>query len=205
MTPLTRTLRRLRLDHCGAVAVEFGFVAPVLFLMLLGFFDIGHSLFMRAMIEGELQRAARGSGLETGGTVSSQTSMDNRVRAQVRALHKNATVTFNRRFFKTFTRAAARQPEPWVDADNNRQCRGESFTDENNNGVHDMDGGNQGQGGAKDYVIYSVTVTYPRLFPLMSFIGASRNVTFSAATVMGNQPYGDQSTYAAPTTRMCPA
>ena len=49
-----------------------------------------------------------------------------------------------------------------------------------------------GQGGAKDVVVYSVTVTYPRLFPVAKLIGLSENVKLNATTVLANQPYGDQ-------------
>jgi hypothetical protein len=182
-------------------------------LMLLGFFDIGHSLFMRAVLEGQVQRAARDSGLETSGTAAAQATIDARVREQVLQLNENATITVDRRFFRTFTRAAVGIAEPWNDANRNGECKApETYSDENNNNMHDMDIGNLGQGGAKDSVLYTVTVTYPRLFPLTNFknipgfneLNLPRTTRFTAKTVMSNQPYGEQGAEVVPTVRTCP-
>lgn len=205
---MTRTLvKRVVRDDDGATLVEFGFVAPILMLLLMGFFDVGHSLFMRAMLEGEVQRAARNSGLESGGVVATRTAIDAAVKGQLRPLGiTDSEITITRRFYRTFSDAAAAQAEPFTDTNTNNRCdNGEPFTDRNNNGVRDLDGGDAGQGGAKDSVLYTVTVSYPRMFPLNTMMGLSNNTTLSASTVMGNQPYGEQGVYAAPTVRNCPA
>ena len=49
-----------------------------------------------------------------------------------------------------------------------------------------------GQGGARDAVLYSVTVTYPRPFAMASLAGFSNTVTMKSATVLRNQPFGLQ-------------
>ena len=77
------------------------------------------------------------------------------------------------------------------------------YSDANNNGTWDKDGGNSGQGGARDITILKVSVSYPHLFPLWKMLGRSNTESISAQTVLANQPYGDQSQYSTPVTRNC--
>ena len=197
-----RFCRALGRDQKGAAAVEFAVVAPVMGMLLLGAFDIGHTLYMRSVLQGIVQKVARDSTLETGLATDQQTVLDNRVRAQVTALANNATVTFSRKYYRSFTNAAASQFEPFTDTNHNGTCNGgEPYQDNNDNGTWDATGGNTGSGGAKDAVLYTVTVSYPRFFPIYDFIGGSHTTVLTGSTVLRNQPYGDQ---AVPTVRNCP-
>ena len=48
---------------------------------------------------------------------------------------------------------------------------------------------------ANAVTLYTVTVTYPRLFPIWAFVpGFGGTQTISAATLLKNQPYATQST-----------
>lgn len=199
-------LTRLADDRQGVTLAEFGLLAPVMCLLLMGAFDVGHSLYMRAVLQGAMQKAARDTGLEGGAVVANRTTIDTKVRRQVEPLASNATVSFSRRTFRTFTEASARNPESYDDNNDNDRCdNGEPYTDRNNNGVYDADGGNEGQGGARDAVIYTATVSYPRMFPLSGMLGLSANTTISAKTVLANQPYGEQAAAPSPVVRNCPA
>ncbi|WP_448657501.1 TadE/TadG family type IV pilus assembly protein [Sphingomonas sp. CJ99] len=204
---MIQRLRLLNTDHRGATLTEFGFVAPVLCLLLMGAFDIAHTLYMRAALHGIVQKAARDSSLEDGGTTGRQTTIDEKVTKEVRKINANATPYFSRRFYRTFSDAAAKQPEDWDDTNNNRTCdNSEPYEDANNNSTWDADGGNAGQGGAKDAVIYTVSMEYDRLFPVHGFVPSMGDkVKVSASTVLRNQPYSEQSSYAAPVIRNCPA
>ena len=193
----------LAADERGATVIEFAIVAPVMCLLLLGGFDFGHTLYMRSTLQGIVQKTARDAALE--GNASDQTALDNKVKAQVTALANNAAITITRRYYRTFSKAAAAQAEAWTDTDNNGTCNGgEPFQDDNGNGVWDADGGNGGQGGAKDRTLYTVTVTYPRFFPLYKAIGETTTAKVSATTILENQPYSDQNSYGTPTVRNCP-
>ncbi len=207
---LQRFLDRFSRDERGAAIVEFGFVAPVLVLTLLGAFDVAHTLYMRSVLQGVVQKVGRDSSLEGNDDASAQTAIDNKVRAQVRALANNATITITRRFYKTFSTAAAAQAETWTDTNSNGTCDGpiggtpgEPYQDANNNSTWDRDGGNSGQGGAKDATLYTVTVSYRRMFPLYNLINVGNTTTVKAATILKNQPYDDQATYGAPVARNC--
>lgn len=201
-----RFLRRLSNDARGATIVEFGFVAPVLVLTLLGAFDVAHTLYMRSVLQGVVQKVGRDSALEGNDEASAQAVIDEKVRAQARALANNATIEITRRFYKTFSQASAAQSETFTDTNANGVCDGsEPYEDANGNSVWDADGGNAGQGGAKDAVLYTVSVTYRRMFPLYNLINMGNTTTVKAATILKNQPYDEQASYSAPVTRNCPA
>lgn len=197
--------RRLAADRRGAAIVEFAIVAPVLLLLLLVGFDTAHSLWVRAALQGMMQKAARDSSLESGTTAGSPAALNAKVQAGVQALAINATFAFDRRFYRTFSAAAAAKAETYTDTNNNKKCdNGEPYVDANNNNVWDADGGDSGQGSAKDRVIYTVTMTYRHLFPFWNLVGMSNTASASAKTVLQNQPYGDQGVYGTATNRNCP-
>jgi Flp pilus assembly protein TadG len=200
-----RNIAALARDEKGATVVEFAVVAPVMGMLLLGAFDVGHTLYMRSVLQGIVQKVARDSALEAGTDTTQQTTLDNEVKAQVRALANNSTITITRRYYRTFTAASSATPEAWTDTNHNGKCdAGEPYQDDNLNSTWDKDGANSGQGGAKDAVLYTVVVSYPRFFPIQNIIGGSNTTTLSAATVLRNQPYGDQATYGTSVVKNCP-
>lgn len=202
MIRLPWPMARLRDDRRGAAATEFAIVAPVLCLLIVGTFDIGHSLYMRSVLQGIVQKTARDAGLEAG--LGNDKVIDAKVERQVLALANNADVKFSRRFYRTFSDAAAARAEPFTDTNGNGKCdAGEPYEDQNNNNVHDADGADDGQGGAKDSVLYTVSVNYPRMFPLANFIGISDRTKIEAAMILANQPYGDQGNYGAVKVKYC--
>ena len=212
MRPLFPLLRPASVasDERGATILEFGLVVPILCTMMFGALDFSHTLYVQAILQGAMQKAARDSTLETSTTQATQDAIDLRVKNQVLFLNKGATVTFARRFYRDYTKAAAKTAEPFVDTNLNGTCDGpaglipgEAYTDSNNNGTWDKDGGDAGQGGARDVVVYTVTVSYRRIFPVDKLIGGSGITKLTASTILSNQPYGDQGSYATPTVRAC--
>jgi len=195
----------------GVTIVEFALLLPAFLVMLLGALDIGHTLYMQSILQGAVQKAARDGTLETaaGTNATPRDAIDAAVRRQLTQLHKSATITVDRRFYRTFTDAAAAQAEPFTDsasgANKNGICDGgEPYVDNNNNNVWDADGGNAvNSAGARDNVVYMVSITYPRMFPLDKLIGGRGTTSLSATTVLSNQPYGDQGTDGEPTVRHC--
>lgn len=202
---IARPIRALRRDTRGATVVEFAMVAPVMGLILLGAFDISHTLYTRAALQGIVQKTGRDFTLESSASATAQqTALDNKVKAQAIALVNNATVDITRRYYRSFTAAAAAQAEAWTDTNSNGRCdAGEPYQDANRNSVWDKDGADAGLGGAKDAVVYTVTMNYPRMFPIYKMVGGATTTKISAATILRNQPYGDQGVYAAPAVRNC--
>ena len=206
-----RPLRRFRADTRGIAAVEFGIIAPVLCVFIVGAFDIAHTLYMRSVLQGALQKAARDTALEIGNSQAQRDALDVKVRQQVAELHndlKTGGVTFSRRYYRTFTKAGQKIPETLHDENGNGLCdNSERFDDVNSNGVRDADGGDAGQGGAKDAVLYTVSLEYDRIMPVLPTFGWPNTVKLSASTILKNQPYAEQGQYAATTARngTCPA
>lgn len=177
-------------DESGTTIVEFAIVAPALLLLIIGGMELGHLGYIKGITRAALQVAARDSGLETG--ITNKSAIDERVRQRIRTVIPNATVDVDRRSYETFSNVQT--PEDFQDANSNGAYdAGECFTDMNNNGVWDSDRGkNNDQGGADDVVLYTVRVTYQKVFPLWRLLGQSQNTVLTAQTTLRNQPYGTQ-------------
>jgi len=187
-------------DDRGVTAVEFALLAPVFVLMIMGFFDLAHRTYATAILQGALQKAGRDSTLETG--TSKANDIDDAVKAQVKkVVGANATYTSARLAYADFS--AVGDPEPYTDKAplNGRYDVGECYQDVNGNAKWDADLGKAGQGGAQDVVLYRMTVSYTRVFPMAKILGWSTNQSITASTVLRNQPYGDQA--ATPSTLIC--
>lgn len=182
--------RRFRLDQRGVSATEFALIAPVFLTLLIGILDVGQMGYGNAVLNGAVQKAARDSALEGANTDAA----DAVVKQIVDPVFPKATYTSRRISYYDF--ADIGRPERWNDGNNNGTCdNNEGYVDENGNGDWDADIGVDGNGGANDVVVYSVTATYEPVFKV-PFIPArwnERSVTGSA--VKKNQPFADQQEY----------
>ena len=196
---MIRSLRDLRLSRDGATLVEFGFVAPVFFMMLMGIFDIAHGVYIRSVLEGALQSAGRNAGLESGPTTVDE--IDAYVEKQVKNVIPAGELTFKRLNYWEFGDVG--EEEDYIDSNNNEEYDdNECCFDGYENGKWD-DRGQAGIGGAKDIVLYTVDVKYDHLFPLWRFLGGNQKSTITASTTLRNQPYATQGTRTV--TKICPA
>lgn len=177
-------------DQAGVAALEFGLIAPVFCVLLLGLFDLGQTVYAKSVLEGAVQRAGRSSSLEAADT----SVADAQVSAQVLPVVPNATIKSERKSYFDF--ADIGRAEAWNDADGNGACgNGETFTDENHSGRWDADIGVSGNGGAGDVVIYTVTLSYRPLFRIPFLPKQWGERKLSASTVRKNQPFSDQTSY----------
>ena len=193
-------LPRIGNEDRGTTIVEFAVVAPVLLMIIIGGMEIGHLGYVKGITRAALQVAARDSGLETNN--SNQNAVDARVRDRIKTVIPNAQIDIQRRAYADFTRVNT--PEDFNDSNGNGVYdANECFTDINGNSSWDRDRGrSNSQGGADDVVLYTVSVSYDKIFPLWKLIGQpSRNV-ISAKTTLRNQPFGVQSQQIG--TRICP-
>ncbi|MDM7955635.1 TadE/TadG family type IV pilus assembly protein [Blastomonas sp.] len=182
-------IRRAAQDRRGVTATEFGLIAPTFIMLLLGVFDMGYNVYARAILDGAVQKAGRDSALETG--ADSIGTLDAKVTENLGPLANGAVILPRRRNYRDFAKVGL--PEDFEDKNSNGQRdAGECFTDENANGTWDADLGKEGVGNARDVVLYTVTMTYQRKFPLYNMIGMSSTASITSATVLRNQPYADQ-------------
>lgn len=182
-------IRNLKRDLHGATLLEFALLAPVLLMLLMGMFEMGYNYYMQSQLQGAVQKAARDSTIETisGNTVAT----DARVSKAVRRIVPNATMGFSRRAYSSFN--DVHRPEDFTDINDDGACNdGEPYEDANDNGLWDEDRGSAGGGGARDAVLYVVTVSYPRAFGAAKLIGLSETFTTEAVTVLRNQPWAAQ-------------
>jgi hypothetical protein len=190
-------LRRLRGDASGVTLVEFAFVGPVLILMIIGLFDIAHTQYSRSVLHGAVQKAGRDLTLESAG--SREATIDARVREQVlTVMPSGADVRFEKLAHADF--ADIGEPETILGDDAQgapghgvcEASKNERYVDANGNLRWDANRGKVGLGGARDAVLYTVIVTYPRMFPMYSMVGLSNEVTVEASTVLRSQPFDEQ-------------
>ena len=184
--------RRLIGDRRGVTLVEFAFVAPILIVMIMGIFDMAHTQYTSALLNGAMQKAGRDMTLENAGSL--QQINDDLVRERVRTVVPNgAEIEFER--LSHFDFSDIGEPEEVIEpaATANRRCDpGETYIDDNDNGQWDADRGKTGNGGARDAVLFTAVVRYDRLFPMYELIGMPRQVELRATTVLRNQPYDQQ-------------
>lgn len=195
MTAVRRTfvarIRRLAADCSGMTIIEFAIVTPVFLLMVMGLLDLGQLFYARSMLNGAVEEAARSSSLETGDT----SAADARVAELVDHIAPESIMTSLRVSYRGFEDVG--RPEQWDDANNDGTCTdGEAYTDENGNDEWDEDIGTDDNGGAGDVVIYTVSLTYDRLFKV-PLLGGDDQVTIEASSVKKNQPFADQEGYGA--------
>ncbi len=185
---LARRLRSVRDDEQAVSAVEMGLIFFPLMMFMVGTFDMGHLYYGQAVLNGAVAEAGRLSSLEAYN--SDQTALNNMIKDRVKAVNPSATLQFDRKSYNNFSDIGT--PEKFTDGNSNAVCdNGEPFDDKNGNGTWDANGG-AGQGGASDVVVLTVTMTFPRFFPLTAFIGGNKNATMVAKTTLRNQPFASQ-------------
>lgn len=192
----TRNASNLRSDCDGATIVEFAMVLPVLMTLLLGIFELSYNMYGTAILEGAMQEAGRDSTVEDAATGA----IDSAVTAQVRRAIPGATIVYSRSAYAEFGDVA--KPEDFSDLNGDGICNdGEPFEDANGNGFYDEDRGISGQGGARNAVVITATMSFERFFPIDKFTGLSPEYRTSSSTVLRNQPY--DANRAAPLTENC--
>jgi Flp pilus assembly protein TadG len=182
-------------DERGATLVEFALLSPVLVLTLLGLMDLGYNYYVQAQLQGTIQKAARDATLERAFLTAAD--IDASVSTAVRRLVPSASLQFARSSYTRFADVA--RAEDFSDLNENGRCDdGEPFEDANGSGSWDEDRGTLGMGGARDAVLYEVTVSYPRAFGVAGVIGLPNTFTTKSTTVLRNQPWGEQVVRARP-------
>ncbi len=183
-------LHRLSGDRSGATLIEFAFVAPVLILMIMGIFDMAHTQYTNALVNGAMQKAGRDMTLESAG--SRQAATDAKVRDMVlNVLPTGATVEFER--LSHFDFSDIGEAEEFTDEDVDGVCNNnEVFVDANGNGQWDSNRGSEGIGGARDAVLYTAVISYPRMFPMFELAGMPDTINLRSTTVLRNQPFDEQ-------------
>jgi hypothetical protein len=183
-----RAPRNVGRNNRGATAVEFAFVLPIMLLLIMGLAELAYGSYVRSVLNGAIQKAGRDSTIQ--GAATQTSTIDQAVMNMVWSAAPKATYTSTRESYSQFGNIA---PEPFTDTNGNGiHDTHECFSDINGNGVWDADPGASGQGGADDVAVYSITVTFPYLFPVARWLGWGGIETIQSTTILKNQPYASQ-------------
>ncbi|MWV27955.1 TadE/TadG family type IV pilus assembly protein [Aurantiacibacter rhizosphaerae] len=173
-------------DERGVTVTEFALIAPALALTLMGLFDLSYNMYAKNIIEGAVLSAARDSTTEA--FVNNPAALDKRVKSMVHDVVPGATMVFKRSAYTNYTDVG--QAEEFTDTNGDGACNNnEVFVDVNGNGHWDSDRSQNNSSGARDAVLYEVSATYDRAFPLARLINLDQDVTVKAKTLLRNQPF----------------
>ena len=186
---ILRTLASPMRDERGVTVAEFALIAPVMVLTLVGMFDLSYNMYAKTMIEGAVLDAARDSTIES--YANNPAALDANVTDMINDIVPDAALTFSRSAYTNYSDVG--QAEEFSDTNNDGSCNNnEVFVDVNGNGLWDADRSQDISSGARDAVLYEVSATYDRAFPLARLINLEQEVTVQAKTVLRNQPFNFQ-------------
>jgi len=188
-------------DTRGTTILEFAIIAPVMCMMMMGLGDLTYQVYAREILSGSIQKAARDAAIQGGAQMTAE--IDDRVATTMSDIMTKPTASCatapaagtycaTRTSYAMFASAG---PEPFDDTNgNNQRDATECYQDMNDNKNWDSVAGTgtSGQGGASDVTLYTIRVTYGRLFPLAGLLGWSSNATISAQTLLKNQPFASR-------------
>ena len=183
------SLRRIGEDQRGATVLEFGLIFVPLCILLMGGMDIAYQVYVRTVVAGSMEAAARSTTVEA----ANETSIENTLRAAVLTVIPTATVKVERDRFYNYAQINTLERLTKDSNGNNVLDIGDCWEDVDNNGIRNtVTKGQEGIGSADDIVRYDVTAEYKRILPIYGFIGLDPIASVSASTLVKRQPYAGQ-------------
>ena len=192
--------RPLTADQKGGAIVEFAMIAPVMLLLLIGGLDMAHQSYVRTLLQGALNDAARKAAVEDPIFSSSGDTLEEKIEESVRRIVGSPAVGSEIKVTQEsfFDFSSIGNPEKLMRDNNSNgafdESEGDCYEDANINGEYDTDTGASGRGSANDVVFYTANVKMPRLFPTHAFMPVSPDVEMTIETAVRNQPYGERPT-----------
>jgi len=192
-----RLFNLLKKNTEGATILEFAIVAPALFLLLVGFIEVGMILFVNTALEGATNIGARigqtgdSQGNGQGNGVSRDTYIRNQIYNYSGGFLDPASLTITMLTYNDFSDIG--QPEPCISpaAPPCPGTPGVNFIDINGNGIWDADMGQAGAGGSGSVVLYRVSYPWHLFTPLLrNIMGDSNGIyTITAVAPVRNEPF----------------
>lgn len=186
-------LRNLSRDETGVTAVEFAFVAPVMFLLLGGLLELGYVAFARSTLESSILVASRASKVAECPAQNAELIRAELADAMsvVASADGQPPVLIVKSYGTSFGNVG--NPEPFNDINGDGEFNdGEAYTDINGNGEWDADMGKTGNFGAfGEVVAFSASFNVPSILPYMSeaLNNTAGFYTIKAETVVRNEPF----------------
>lgn len=202
-------LRRLTRAREGIAVTEFGFVAPIFMLLLMGIFDVGYAIYIQTALQGAVQEGARQASLENTLWSDIEARVNNKVRTVVPSSDPDTVISFtlDPTYYQNYNEIGL--PEDFTDKErgsppvkNGVYDSDECFVDRNGNRTWDRDVGIAGRGGAQDVVSIKASIEFRRVFPFWKLIGQPDTTRLEATTFLRNQPFSAQAARVG--VRICP-
>lgn len=180
---------RLFKDRKGVTAIEFAFIAPVLFFFIFATIEVTMVMLSSAVLESAVRISGR-AGI-TGYTPAGMTR-DAYVRQVVEQnliYLKPANLQFTTKVYDSFDNIG--KPEPFTDSNGNGVYNvGEPYTDVNSNLQWDADMGTSSSGGAGAIVVYKVVYPWQIATPFLKrYFSTNGAFDIKASMVVRNEPY----------------
>lgn len=190
-----RPIRLIGRDKEGVTAVEFAFVAPVMFMLLFGLLELGYVAFARSTLESAILVASRNSKVaECPAQNAALIEQELINRLGVISTFENKPPTLTVRSYGT-NFGNVGNPEPFNDIDASGSWdMGEPYTDFNGNGQWDEDMGKDGNYGQFGEVVqFTASIDVVSIVPFISkaINGSEGFYSLSAETVVRNEPFKD--------------
>lgn len=183
-------LRSLKRDTKGSTLMEFAFGAPILLTVILASMEFGAVMLTSTLMESSLREAAR-FGI-TGQQPDDATRLERIIEIvdeRTLGLVDMSEAHVDILVYPSFSDIG--RGEDYVDGDASGSYDiGETFTDENGNGVWDADIGAAGSGASGDIVVYRMRYDWQSMTPFSShFIGNDGILNLAASIVVRNEPW----------------
>lgn len=186
-------IARVAACNRGVAALEFAFAIPVVMVAMVGALELSMLMFTTTLMEGGIREASRfgiTGNIPTGS--SREANIIELIRSNTHGMVDMSTAEISYKIYPSFSDVG--QPEPFVDSSpaNGTYDSGESFTDINGNGTWDADMGMAGLGGPGDIVLYTVSVDWQMMTPLIgSLMTEDGTMKLESSVVVRNEPYPD--------------
>lgn len=191
MLPFSKLkIRSFKRDTCGSTLMEFAFGAPILLTVILASMEFGAVMLTSTLMESSLREAAR-FGI-TGQQPDDATRLERIIEIvdeRTLGLVDMSQAQVDILVYPSFSDIG--RGEDYIDGDASGSYDiGETFTDENGNGVWDADIGAAGSGASGDIVVYRMRYDWQSMTPFANhFLGNDGILNLAASIVVRNEPW----------------
>lgn len=182
--------RSLTADSAGSMVIEFALAAPLVLLLAILTFEIGHRLTVQSTLDNAVREAARFT--ITGAAAPEGMTRDAQIRQIIldygASVLKSAQLSTDILSYASF--ADIGKPETFTDLNGNGGWdEGEPYIDANGNNRWDADRGAAGAGDSGQVVIYRVRYTEPPLTDLAAGLLTNPMYRYETRIVVRNEPF----------------
>ncbi len=178
-------------DQQGGAAIEFGLIAPLFILMIVGIAEVGTTLFVGTLMEGAIRDASR-YGITGQDGASREQIIRDIIEERTIGLVDIDVAVINTQIYESFDAIGSQEPYTDNSPANGSYDVGEAFVDVNMNGSWDADQGRDGVGEPGEIVLYTINYSLPMMTGyIANKFGNGGFVGLTASIAVINEPFID--------------